>query len=441
MAEKQKSMTLWAAIAMGVGSMVGAGIFALLGEAAAAAGNATYLSFVVGGGVALLAGYSYAKLGVRYPSSGGVVEYLVQGFGPGLLSGGLSLLFYFAGVIGMAMVAKAFGSYAAGLFIGEGAPTFWINVFSSGIVILLTQVNFIGSTAVGRAEKLIVFLKLVILISFVFLGMFSFNPSFLEPSSYPPPSSLLVSISLTFFAFTGFGVIANTVEDMPNPSRTLPRAIYLSIVLVLLLYLALSLAVFGNLPVDQIVADKETALAEAARPILGSLGFTIMAAAALLSTASSINANLYGSLNITYTLAKRGELPPSFGRRIWHEGTEGLAITAGLVLLLANLLDLGAIAGLGSATFLLVYLAIQIAHLRLAGETGGSRPVILIGGLATGTILVLFLKNAADTNPLTLILFAAFSLLSFAAEFVLQKTRNRIIRPSIDTKTSETGKH
>lgn len=434
----QKPMTLAAAVAMGVGSMVGAGIFALLGEAAAASGNAAWIAFALGGLVALLSGYSYARLGVRFPSAGGVVEYLVRGFGPGLLSGGLSLMFYFASIIGMAMVAKAFGAYATTLFLGENAGIWWPRIFATALVLLLTQINFIGSDAVGKAERLIVFLKLLVLVSFVFLGLYQLDPSFLAPASYPATGNILTSISLTFFAFTGFGVISNTAEDMPNPSRTLPRAIYLSIGLVMVLYVGLCFAVFGHLSIDAIIASKETALAEAARPLLGQLGFTIMAAAALLSTASSINANLYGSLNITYSLAKHGELPIAFERRLWRQGTEGLAITAALVLLLANLLDLGVIAGLGSAAFLAVYLAVHVGHWRIRKETGANPILIAAAALTCGTLISLFLINSISTAPLTVVLFVAFALLAFTGEFVLRKTLNREIQGTTGKDRDET---
>jgi amino acid transporter len=126
--------------------MVGAGIFALLGEAGAAAGAAVWLSFLLAGLVAGLLGYTVAKLGVRYPPSGGLIAYLIEGFGNGRLVGIASWLGYAAAiVIVCSMVAVAFGSYATSLFVGDHAGAAWDNVFTSGIVLAMVGVNLVGS--------------------------------------------------------------------------------------------------------------------------------------------------------------------------------------------------------------------------------------------------------------------------------------------------------
>ena len=114
-----RPVTFWSAVAMGIGAMVGAGIFALLGQAGAIAASAVYLSFLAGGVIALLSGYSLGRLGARYPSSGGLVEYLVQAYGEGVFSGAMSVMMYMAAVISTALVAKTFGIYAASLFGGD----------------------------------------------------------------------------------------------------------------------------------------------------------------------------------------------------------------------------------------------------------------------------------------------------------------------------------
>ena len=134
MKQKKYSMTLAAAISMGIGAMVGAGIFALMGEAGVRAGNAVYISFIIAGLISMLSGYSYARLGVRYPSAGGIVEYLVQGFGCGYFSGVVSLILYFSVVIVMGMVAKAFGSYAAAL-LSVPKSQFYVNLLATAIVV------------------------------------------------------------------------------------------------------------------------------------------------------------------------------------------------------------------------------------------------------------------------------------------------------------------
>ena len=181
---------------MGVGAMVGAGIFALLGEAGSKAGNAVYLSFVIAGIISLASGYSYAKLGVRYPSSGGIVEFLVQAYGGGYLTGILSIQLYLSVAVVMALVARAFGSYAKAIVVPNG-PELWVNLFASAVVVGLTIVNAVGSKLVGAVEKFIVFAKVLILVGFVAVGLWLIQPGLLFASSgAKPPLDVLGTVAV-----------------------------------------------------------------------------------------------------------------------------------------------------------------------------------------------------------------------------------------------------
>ena len=145
---------------------------------------------------------------------------------------------------------------------------------------------------------------------------------------------------IIFLAYEGFELIANTAHDVRDVGRTLPRAYYMAVGFVIFLYVLVALVTVGNLPVDKIVAARDYALAEAARPFLGQAGFTLIAVAAMLSTASAINATLYGAARLSYCIARDGELPAMLERKVWGEPMEGLLITAGLTLLMANAFDL-----------------------------------------------------------------------------------------------------
>ena len=150
-------MSVRGAAFLGIGAMVGAGIFALLGQAATVAGSAVWLSFLLAGIVATLLGYNVVKLGVRYPSNGGLFAYLMQGFGNGRLVGIAAWLGYFAAiVIVCSMVAVAFGSYATSLFVGDGAWSGWDNIFTTLVVIAMAGVSMVGSALVDRAQSVIV---------------------------------------------------------------------------------------------------------------------------------------------------------------------------------------------------------------------------------------------------------------------------------------------
>jgi amino acid transporter len=425
--DSRKPISLLAAISIGVGGMVGAGIFSILGVAGEVAGNAAYLSFGIAGVVALLCTYSYAKLGARYPSAGGPVEFLVRGLGDNVLSGGFNVLLWIGYIFGLALYARAFGEYAS-TFLSQSAPQIWVNVFATGIIVLFTVINFIGAKAVGRSELFIVVVKVIILVAFAAIGVFFIKPVQLAVSNWPSSINIFYCAAIVFLAYEGFGLIVNAAEDMQNPRKMLPRALYSSVIIVIFIYVSVSLTVLGNLSVPQIVAAKDYALAEAARPFLGNVGFKIIAVAALFSTSSAINATLYGAANVSYMIAKEGQLPRFFDRKIWQRGTEGLVITAVLVILVANAFQLGGIAMLGSAAFLLIYSAVNVAHLKLYKETGAKPLVIWLSIFGCMTSFVVLVYYEIKHSITTLIVLGAVIAFSFLAEWVYRSITHRKLK-------------
>lgn len=419
-----------AAISMGVGSMIGAGIFSIIGIAAAIAGSALPLSFAIAGVVALLCAYSYARLGVRYPSSGGSVEYLLQGFGDGRLIGGITILLWIGYVFALALYARAFGSYAAALIWGGPKPLA-TTAFAAGVLAAFTLVNFVGSRAVGRAELLIVAIKVGILLVFAAAGLSRVQPALLAISTWPRVPSILYGAAVVFLAYEGFSLINNATLDMHDFARTLPRALFGAVGIVIAIYLLVSLALFGNLPVPGIVAAKDYALAAAARPFLGKAGFTLIAVAALFSTASAINATLYGGANVSYALARDGELPPMFDRKLWRNANEGLFITAGVAIVAAVLLPLQGIALLGSTLMLFVYDSVAVAHARVIKETGASRAVVYATITACSVTIAVLVFYIARTSLPSLITLGALFAASFVAETLYRRFRPRVIKSHV----------
>jgi amino acid transporter len=425
--EAKQKISLIGAVYIGIGSMVGAGIFALFGQAGTIAGSAVWLSFLFGGIIALLQGYSFAKLGGRFPSSGGPIDWIVRGYGTGLFTGGVVMLGYFSYIIVGAMVAASFGSYASKLIIGDGAPAIWVKIFSSALIILLTLVNMIGAKAVTRAQTVVVSIVLVVLSGFAIAMLSQINVSMLSPSTYPPLSYILASVALTFFSYLGFGVIAFTGGDMVNPTKNLPRAMYISLGFTMLLYVALAIGVFGTLPVSEVIANADTALAVAALPIFGQFGFTMISIAALFATTGSLNSQLYADLGATGKMAQDGMLPPVFGRKNQRGGTYGLLISAALTLILAILFNLAAIASLGSAVALAIYVLITVAHLRLAGETKASRPMLVLALATTSLAIILFAWYTVQTEPQLFVILLVSIVLAWVVEAIWRRFGNRQI--------------
>jgi len=197
------------------------------------------------------------------------------------------------------------------------------------------------------------------------------------------------------------------------------------------LYVLVSVVTVGNLPVDQIVSAKDYALAEAARPFLGAFGFTLIAIAALLSTASAINATFYGTSRISYIIAKEGELPAILEKKIWRRPVEGLFITSILTLLAANFFDLSSISMMGSAGFLIVFAAVNGSNLLLRRETKSRGP---IAGLALGVcgaaLLVLIWQTAIEA-PRKLWVLVLLVGAAFAAEALYRKVSGKRLAPHL----------
>ena len=423
--EAKKAFGLWSAVFLGIGSMVGAGIFIVIGQAGSMAGNIVWLSFVFGGLIALLSGYSLAKLAVRYQSRGGIVEYLVQGFGENIFSGSMGVMFYFSQLIAIAAVAKSFGTYAT-TFMIDAHSHVWINIFAVGIVALFTFINLIGASIVAKSENIIVFIKLAVLVVFAIAALFTIKPELLSVNDMPPISGMFFAIGITFFAYQGFSVITNTVEDMQNPQTTMLKAMFVAILLVAALYILTSISVLGNLPLEKIIQTKDYALAEAAKPLFGEWGFKIMAATALLATASAINATLFAVSDIGYTMAKEGNLPKVYEYNIYNS-FEGLIISALLIIPMILFFNLSQITTVASIVMLVVQGTTHIAHLNLLKETGAKKYLIVSAIFSMfGIAAITLYSTYKDMPEIAYYLIGAFAL-AFSVEFLLRYFNRRII--------------
>jgi len=399
-AGRPRTLSLGGATVLGIGSMVGAGIFALLGEAGAIAGSAVWISFLIGGVIAGLLGYVCSKLGMRYPSSGGLITYVIEGFGLGRLVGITAWLGYIASVVIVtAMVAVSFGGYAVSLFVPDATWSGWDNVFVSGLLIVMCGLNMIGTKVVASAQAAIVVGVLAVFGVFITVTVPTMDPSLLAFDSYPSFSKIVASVALTFFAFLGFNVITFAAGDLKNPRRNVPLAMSLSLGVTTVVYVLIALGVFGTLTVTEVIGYGETAIAEAARPELGDAGFTIMAVAALLSTAGCTNATLYASDALTGQLAEMHIFPTAFGPQGRLGRHSGLLVTTGLVLVVANVFDLGSIASVGSAVSLIAFLLVGAAGWRRRRDTQSS-PVLIISSLASiAVVLGFFFVDTLRDDP------------------------------------------
>ncbi|EGV31357.1 amino acid permease-associated region [Thiorhodococcus drewsii AZ1] len=401
-----KKLSYWEVTSIGIGGMVGGGIFAVLGLSVELTNGGAPVAFLIAGIVALVTSYSYAKLSVAFPSQGGTVTFLDQAFGPGLLTGSANILLWIGYIVMLSVYAYAFGSYGASFF-PKASQEFWKHILITASILGITGLNLFNARLIGKAEDWIVLLKLLILSLFIGVGIWGIDSARIAPASWSSPVSLIAGGMIIFLAYEGFELIANTAQDVRDAPKTLPRAFYSSVGFVIVLYILVAIVTVGSLPVDTIVEAKDYALAEAARPSLGQAGFVLIAIAAMLSTASAINATVYGAARLSYVIAKDGELPSILEKKTWGKPLDGLLITSGATLLIANLTELSSMSTMGSAGFLLIFAAVNGANLVLADDTRSSRLLSLIGiALCLGALGSLIWQTANDSPEQLWFLFA-----------------------------------
>jgi amino acid transporter len=421
-----KNLGYWSVVSIGIGGMVGGGIFAVLGLAVQMAEGGVPLAFFISGLIAMLTAYAYVRLSVTYPSQGGTVEFLNQAFGSGIVTGGLNVLLWLSYIIMLSLYAYAFGSYGK-VFFPAATQAIWKHVLISTVVVFLTLLNILGARAVGKSEVWIVGMKVTILFMFIAFGIVHVNFHHLAPSTWAKPISLFAGGMIIFLAYEGFELIANTAQDVREPQQTLPKAYYSSVGFVIVLYVLVSMVTAGNLSIGQIVAAKDYALAEAAKPFLGHTGYTLIAIAALLSTGSAINATLYGAARISYIIAKDGELPTVLEHKIWNRPVEGLLITSVLTLLASNFLDLSSISLMGSAGFLIIFAFVNAANVRLHRKTNSQIWISAIGAIACITAFGALVWRISESMPSKLWLLGIMLVTAFSIESIYRAITGRQI--------------
>ncbi|RCS49341.1 amino acid permease [Bremerella cremea] len=411
------------AAAIGIGGMVGGGIFAVLGTAVALAGGGTPVAFLLAGAIALLTSYSYARLSVTFPSAGGTLVFLDRAFGVNLLTGTLNTTLWLSYLVTIALYAAAFGSYAA-TFFSDASPLLK-HILASVAILAPAAINLLNSDIISKSETIVVVIKLSLLALVIAAGVTHIDPERLQPSTWADPLSLVMGGMVIFVAYEGFELIANAAEDVKNPTQTLPRAYLGCVAFVVLLYVLVSIVTVGSVSPDKIAQAKDYALAAAAKPSLGNTGFVLVSISALLATFSAINATIYGNARLGFSLAKDGDLPKLLENRVWNRPVAGVLLTSGLSLLLVNLIDLQAIAILGSAGFLVIFAFVNMAAFRLANETQANRWIVALAAIACLAALAALLLNTYQTDPKALFVFGGLLVSATLFELIYPRFAKR----------------
>ncbi|MCB9100722.1 MAG: amino acid permease [Anaerolineales bacterium] len=405
--DTSEQVSLFGAIAIGVGGMVGGGIFAVLGLAVELAGGAVPISFLIAGLIALVTAYSYAKLSVVYPSKGGTVIFVDQAFGINFLTGSTNNLLWVSYIVTLALYAVAFGNYAA-TFLPDSLQSPWLNhILISVGIILPMLLNLLSASLISKTETYVVIIKIAILLLVIVAGFSAINPARLTPNTWKPLPQLFGAGMIIFVAYEGFELIANTAQSVKNYRVTLPRAYYGAVIFVIILYVLIAIVTAGSLTSEQVKASSDFALAAAAQPALGQFGFTLVAVSAVLATFSAINATLYGSARLSYVIATEGELPAFLEDRVWNQPVVGLLITTALALLLANIGNITQISTMASAGFLIIFGIVNAANFILAEAVGSHKLLAGFGVLACAAALITLCWSSYQSNPIQLVVLVA----------------------------------
>lgn len=394
MKKQNNHLSLLNIISLGIGSIIGAGIFALLGHVILLSGQTTYYAFLIAGIAAMFSGYSYSQLAGKYHSAGGLTEYFHVAFPPHWISATLTFIYVLTSAASIAMMAKAFGIYMADVLTKTAHPSLAsVNLYAVGIITVLGILNMLKASDVGRYETLFVILKVSILVILVATAVFQPGLMVNPPDIKVTDLNFLKSIGITFFAYTGFEVITNATPYVFKPRKTIERGIYLTITIVMILYISLAYVVINYTPQHELLNNAETAIAGVAYKLLGTSGYAFMFLAAVLAFISSINATFFSVYRITNSLTKQGILPHFFGKIVWRQGNIGCVVLCISTIIATITMDFSSIVNLSCIAYLVSYLGIFAANWKLRRETASSPIIIILGIGITLFILIAFLVS------------------------------------------------
>ncbi len=407
-------ISLIGSVALGTGVMIGAGIFALVGQVAELAGSAVPWAFVAGAVVAAVSAYSYVRCASANPSSGGIAMILKAAYGPGVVAGTFSLFMYVSMILAESLLARTFGTYVLRPFGLQGSAIMVPGLAVLAIV-LATSVNLVGNRWVESSATVTAILKITGIAALAVAGIYATGLSSLSQifetgaEATPPRSGILgflAGVTLCILAYKGFTTITNQGADIRDPRRNIGRAIVISLVVCAVIYLLLAIAVTGSLSVAEIVDARDYALAEAAEPLFGSWGVWLTVAVAVVATMSGLIASLYSVSRLYDMLRHMHQVPdvPGGVRR------PSLLITAAAAIVTAALFDLSRIASLGAMLYLSMDVAIHWGLLRrLRHDVNIKRWVPALAIVLDALVLGPFVILTARDGLLTLVIFGLVS--------------------------------
>lgn len=426
--KRGKELGLGELIAIALGGMVGGGIFSILGISVEQIGNATPIAILIGGVLAFFAAYSYVKLALLYKDEGATYSFFKKTFPKSTFASSIiGWLIVFGYISTLALYAFTFSSYFCSQFESLSDPVYQ-KLIAGLIITLFATVNLVSVKGMGKIEDILVYSKIIILLFISGLLSGKGDIRNLQPmiEGNTTLSAILIVAAITFVAYEGFQLVIHAYDEMDKPERNIPRAIYSSIVIATFLYIILAIAAISVIPKEDIIADKEYALAAGARVFLGGFGQFIVIFGALLATSSAISGTLFGASRLMAVIATDGYLPkPLSKRRKVHIPANAIIVMSLLSFVLIISGGLQVILEFGSITFIMVSFLMAYANFRKRKETK-SRPIftiIAMLGLFGAGILITYFELTENREQFFFIL-GIYVLLTIGA-FIYSEIRKR----------------
>ena len=406
--KRNKALGIPELIAIALGGMVGGGIFTILGISVSMIGALTPIAIIMGGILAALAAYSYIKLGVYYKDEGATYSFYKRTFPNSPFAASLIGWWVIFGYIStLALYSYTFASYAISGFAFADSELVR-KLVAGAIIAVFMIINVWSVKGMGKIEDLMVYTKLIILvvISFVLINNSHASlPTLLQNNSDITIFDILIVASITFVAYEGFQLVINAVNEMERPERNIPRAIYSAIFLAILIYLVISLGAILAIPFEDIIKNKEYALASGAEKILGHWGTELVILGALLATSSAISGTVFGASRQMAVIAKDGYFPAILAKRKNQIPVYAIITMSSMAFCLVLAGSLEVILEFGSVTFLLVSLLMAYANYTIHDLTDSSvfLTVFSLFGLFLGTVFIIYFEISTHIQQMIFI--------------------------------------
>lgn len=428
---KKDSISLIGAVALGTGVMIGAGIFALLGQVAELSGNLFPFTFIVGAIISGFSAYGYIKMSNAFPSSGGIAMYLVKAYGKGTVAASSALLMAFSMIINESLVARTFGSYTLQLFNVSNNGV-WVSLLGVFLIVGAFLINISGNNIIGKSSLIMAIIKVggiaIFAIATLWIAGFSFQDSIsVSNSSNYVIADYLGALALSILAYKGFTTITNSGGEIVNPNKNVGRAIVISLVICTVIYLLVAFAVSSSLTISEIVTAKDYSLAEASKPAFGKYGLWFTVGIAIAATISGIIASIFAVSRMMAMLTNMKLIPHN------HFGMSGniqrhmLVYVAIIAILLTIFFDLSRIASLGAIFYLVMDIGVQWGILKnLRKEIKANSFMVLTAIILDIVVLSAFLWIKASSD-ITVIIVAlvVMMLIFFGEKWFLKRNNNK----------------